>query len=87
MKKLYKIETIISFKEYLKIKQFFKNSFKKIILIDILLIIVSFFIFIKDLNIIFLFCSMSILILYLNFILICLTTMFNYYHYCKKRII
>ena len=63
MEKLFTIETFITFKEYLKMKQFWKKLLKRIILIDILLIIVSLLIFVKDLNILFLFSSMSILIL------------------------
>ena len=85
MEKLFTLETFITFKEYLKMKQFWKKLLKRIILIDILLIIVSLFAFVKDLNILFLFSSMSILILYLSFIIGYLYTIFYYYCYNKEK--
>ena len=66
-------------------KQFWKKLLKRIILIDILLIIVSLLIFVKDLYILFLFSSMSILILYLSFIIGCLSAIFYYYRYNKEN--
>ena len=75
------VETIISFQEYLKDKK----VLKKIILVAILLIAISLIVFIKDLNIIFLFASMSIFILYLSCIIGCLIIIFYYYCYNKNK--
>lgn len=75
------VEAIISFQEYLKDKK----VLKKIILVAILLIAISLIVFIKDLNIIFLFASMSIFILYLSCIIGCLIIIFYYYCYNKDK--
>ena len=69
MNELFKIDTIISFKEYLKIKKFYKKTNQIIIFISILIILISILNFIKDFHIIFLIASISVFVIYLDFLI------------------
>ena len=85
MNELFKIDTIISFKEYLKIKKFYKKTNQIIIFISILIILISILNFIKDFHIIFLIASISVFVIYLDFLIYLFLLLIYYYRYNKQK--